>query len=712
MKKMFEEILAITNKINAGNGDINDLNRLYEIMHTDIVHDKIKSLCNDDSTDDYLTVLRLVSAAQTIYDNTDKDTGMSDFEYDILYEKLVNLLTQKTFSDTMRVSAPMVVENAKTGFHRFKSLRGTLDKIYALGNEATANKSRRTLDDFINTSERKILEKTGKNINLIDEDIYVFPKFDGLSCIFEFKKDGTLTRALTRGDTSLNEAQDVTHIFKNWVTGPFTDYHHDYGVKTEIMMSNLAFDEFNEKYHTNYKNSRSAVASILNSDTVDERVSFLQIMSLRTSYIDDNGEESLQTLTPQAFDVPYIKCKLSETGKIKKFAEEHHYVGRERLRCDGAVIYIINPEIQKILGRENEKQKFEVAYKFTEESTYSKIEDIEFRLGLYGSITPVAKIEPVTLKGNQITDISLGSMGRFKKLRLSKGDKVKVLYDIIPYLVYDDDDSNCKRSKNSIIESPDYCPECSEKLKWSESGDSICCINPECPCRIKGKILVYLNKMNISGISYATINDFYDIGYLTSIEDIYKLKDHRKKLEKIPGYGKVSIQKILDEIDNHRECSYSRLLGAIGIKDISIKTFMKILRTYTFDEIIDLAINHNSDAFTIVNGVKDKTAEKIVKGINDNIDLISVLEDELILHPDARTSGRFNVVFTKIRDKDMEDYIESVGGIVSDNLTKKTDILVIPAKGVTSDKVTKAQKYDIPVIAIDEVKDYINKNYQ
>lgn len=701
---MLNKIFNLVSKINSGMGTSEDINTLYTLMHTKEIRNLIESMCNE--TAEEFPTYALVSAAQILYENSDKDTGMSDTEYDILYEKMMTEFVDSRIG----ISAPMVSDNVKTGFHKYKSLRGTLDKIYALSeNDKTVNASRRTLDDFIKTSERKIYEKTGKVVHLIDEDVYVFPKFDGLSCVFEFSKDGTLQRALTRGDTSLNKAQDITHLFKDWVTGPFKNYHHDYGIKTEIMMSNEDFEKFNEEYNTKYKNSRSAVASILNSDTVDERVTFLQIMSLRTSYIDDNGEESLQTLTPEAFNVPHIKCKLAETKKIQEFAES---VKRYKLRCDGAVIYLINPEIQKILGREDEKQKFEVAYKFTEEHAYSKLEDVEFRVGLFGSITPVAIVKPVKLKGNQITDISLGSMGRFKKLHLAKGDKVKVLYDIIPYLVFDDEDPECERSKkNDPFKSPTKCPECDGPLEWSESGESLSCTNPECPCRIKGKILGYLTKMDIAGLSYATIDDFYNEELLTSIEDLYRLKKHRKELEKLPGYGKQSIKNILDEIENHRECTYSRMLGSIGIKDVSTKTFVKILKIFSFDELIELALNQNYDAFTIVNGIKDKTSEKIVRGIQENYKLIKFLEDELILHEDKRPQERFSVCFTKIRDKDMEELIESLGGVVSDSLTKKTDILVVPMKGIVSDKVAKARKYGISIIPIDELEDYLERNF-
>ena len=128
----------------------------------------------------------------------------------------------------------------KIGYHKFPSLRGTLDKIYYLteeDGESVVNKSRRGLPEWVATSERKIKSTTGKNINLWDEEVYVFPKWDGVSCIFEFKND-KLERALTRGFTETNEAQIVTHIFEGWAEkelnpdSNFYGKHNEYAIKT------------------------------------------------------------------------------------------------------------------------------------------------------------------------------------------------------------------------------------------------------------------------------------------------------------------------------------------------------------------------------------------------------------------------------------------------------------------------------------------------
>ena len=656
--------------------------------------------------EDSQNVKILIDCAQTIYNYSGEETGMSDSEYDKIYEMLMNI------DDTLGITVP-VVTSGKIAHHRFPSLRGTLDKVYALTDEDNLeNKSRRSLDDWIKSSEAKILNKTGEKINLSEEEVYCFPKFDGVSAIFEYSKDGKLKRVLTRGFTETNEAQDITHVFESWVgKGPF-EKDYDYGIKTEIMMSDDDFEKYNEVYKTNYKQSRSIVSSIINSDEIDDRVKYLQIMQLRYSTL-KGEEESLQELAPGAFNTPYLKCRLCDREQMRKFAFEHKYVNG--LRCDGMVIYIINPEIQKILGREDNKQKFEVAYKFTEEVGYSKIKDVKFTAGLFGRINPVAEIKPIKMKGNTIENVSLGSMGRFKSLGLAKGDKVKVLYDIIPYIVYDEDDPKCKKSGNDPIPLPWCCPECMEPLETSDSGDIMFCNNPKCPCKVKGRILNFFNKMHIDGISYATVDTFYEEGYLEKIQDIYKLEKYKKKLANIPGFGAKSINVIIDEINSHRDVPASQMLGSLGIEGVSTKTFEKVFSMITFDDLLELSLDDKVEkavsVLTIIPGIKDKTARKIIDGIKENEKVIEFLENELTIINDKKSEASFSVVFTKVRDKELEEWTEKMGGVIKDSLTKNTSLLVVPVLGVESSKVSKAKKYGIPIVSIDEYKEYVSNNF-
>lgn len=656
-------------------------------------------------TEEELELLRLIlESSITIYNYSGEDTGLTDSEYDSLLEYYKNITGRdEIFVDQVITSGDIVS-------HKYKSLRGTLDKIYKLTDEdVLKNPSQKSLEDWVNKSQRKILSVTGEEIDLWDCDVLVMPKFDGVSCVFECDRYGKLLKALTRGDTTRNEAQDVTHIFKEIYEGPFKDSFSEYGEKTEIMMLDSDLETYNETYNKDYKNTRSIVSSIMNSKEVDERVNYLKIVSLRYSMF-VNGEETRQEISPRMYNFPHITCKLREVEKIHDFAFKHRYV-EPGYRCDGAVICIIDEYIQDILGRENEKQKYEVAFKYTEEKAYSKVTGIEFSPGLFGRLTPVVTFKPKKMKGNTVSRASIGSLKRFKELQLAIGDEIKILYDIIPYIVFDDKDENCSRSSNDPIEIPHVCPDCGKKLVANEKGNILYCKNPECTWRIKGKILNFIKKMNISDISFETVDTLYKLGYLDKIEDLFSLKEYKKEISDLDNFGEKKVDNFLKEIDNIEPMSEATMLGAIGIESVSKKKFQSVLDYLSYDELISYALEGNKEVFLVIPKIKEKTTEKIIEGIQSNIDLIRFLEKKLTLYKEESKSSLFSVCFTKIRDKDKEKFIKEMGGQVVDNVTKDTSFVVVEREGISSGKTKDAEKYGIPIITIDKMEDYIRENF-
>lgn len=705
--------MSIINDIESMCDKNDKLDKLTELMQSYKIRVFIDDLLTHGVTKKNLKDAKVILyAANCIYSYSGNETGMSDSEYDIIYEQVQKL------DPSIGFTTSIMNNNSEVVSHKYKTLRGTLDKIYALDeNDVLENKSRKSLSDWVSQSEKAIKEKTGENIDLWEEQVYVFPKFDGLSVIHERNEKNELERSLGRGDTEQNTAQDVTRFF-TWLNPakPDSEVKHPYALKSEVMMTNEATKRYNEEYHTKYKQSRSIVSSILNSNIPDNRVEYLRVIPLRMSELID-GEESEQTLAPGVFNFPFIQCKLKETDKIRKFAENHFLVTTddgEHLRCDGAVIYLINPKIQNILGRKDDKQKFEVAYKFTEEVAYSTVENIEFSTGLFGSINPQAIIKPVEMKGNTITTISLGSIMRFKGLGLKKGDKVKILYDIIPYLVFDESDENCKHNPSGkLFEAPIRCSECGEELTESVGGE-LYCENLKCPCRKKGKILNYLRQMNIDLISDETVNTLYDAGYLKSIKDVYRMKDNAKKIMKLPNFGEKSVMNMIRSIDSKREVDGDVLLASIGIRNAGKKKFASIMEMFSYDEIRELAENENYDAFSSVNGIGAIMAKNIVDGLNENSKLLDFLEDELDIHGEVKKkeNHRFSVAFTKIRDSDLESWIVEHGGIIDDSLKKTTTFLIVPMLGIESGKINKAKKYGTKIIDITHAKEEILKEIE
>ena len=650
------------------------------------------------SEDELHEIEMITKITQYIYNNSGEETGLSDSEYDMLYSILIS---NNGLDNT---SSPIVPNSKNIAFHKYPSLRGTLTKVYYLtDDEPRTNKSRKSLDEWKASMEQKIYQNSGRRINLDNEEIYVFPKFDGVSGIFEMNSDGSIDRVLTRGFTETNEAEDITRHFDFMTKRNKAEIRDKpYGLKTEIMMKNQDLEYFNKAYGTNYRNTRSIVSGILNSDEYEKDKSLLlQVIPLRV-----DTEDGQQTLASEVFDYPYIRCRLKDREVIRDFALNHRYVNDE-LRCDGAVIYIINPEIQKILGRENNKNNFEVAYKFTEETAFSKVVDIIYNVGLFGRIAPVAKIKPVNMKGNTIENVSLGSIGRMRTLNLRKGDKVKILYDIIPYLTFDDE---CEHShKHEPFEIPEDCPECGEPIEFSESGDLASCVNPECPCRIKGKILNYLNKMNIDGISYGIIDKLYENDFVHNIPDLYKLKKRIVDISLIDGFGVQSASSWVDELEAHKTVPDYIMLGALGIEGVSKKTFEKIMNKYNLDELLEIVDNDLISGLVIIPSIKDKTAKKIISGLKDNEKLIKKLRKVLILLESKGVENvpKFSVCFTKIRDNEKERFIIEHGGEVSDGLTKNTTFLVVPSLDISSSKIQKAKKYGVQIIHIDDLESVI-----
>lgn len=675
------------------------------IMNESWVKSLVNSYINKDKInrlvpyfeEDIQNIFMIINITQFIYNNSGCSTGLSDYDYDILYSIMIDN------SETDVISAPIIQNHNPITTHKYPSLRGTLTKVYYLTlDEKRTNPSRKYLDEWKSSMETKIYNNSGRTINLDNEEIYVFPKFDGVSGIFEMSDKNSIERVLTRGYTETNEAEDITHIFQNLKDREYCEFiDKEYGLKTEIMMQEDDLEYYNEKYNTDYKNSRSIVSAIINSDEYDaEKSSLLHIVPLRVSLEDGTQELAKEVFT----EYPYIRCRLKDREVIRKFANEHRYI-HGGLRCDGAVIYIINPEIQKILGRENHKNNFEVAYKFTEEVTTSKLLGITFNVGLFGRIAPVAKIKPVKLKGNTIENISLGSIGRMRELGLRKGDTVKVLYDIIPYLSFDDE---CAHGDGELLEIPEYCPECGSKLEFSESYDIASCINPECPCRQKGKILNYLNKMNIDGISYGIIDKLFDYGFVKSIKDLYHIKDNITDISIIDGFGIRSVSSWIESIEKQRVVSDYVVLGSLGIEGISKKLFEKIMRQMTLSELLGIVDSKDVNKLIEIPGIQIKTAQKIIDGIKSNLKLIKFLKKELsIVDTYGKQESLFSVCFTKIRDKDKENFIYSHGGIVTDSLTKDTTFLVVPDLSIESSKITKAKKYGIKIIHIDDMESEI-----
>lgn len=261
-----------------------------------------------------------------------------------------------------------------------------------------------------------------------------------------------------------------------------------------------------------------------------------------------------------------------------------------------------------------------------------------------------------------------------------------------------------------MITAPKNCPECGEEFDISDTSPR--CLNPDCPCKQKGKILNYVRKMRIEGIDYQTISSLYEVGILSSIKDLYSLKKKKDLIVELPGFGKKSYDIIISEIDARKEVYGSVLLGSLGIVGASKLTFKSLLNTFSIEEIMEFAENNQVEAFTCLKGVKEKKAERIINGLLENRSLIKFLEKELTILPESKTQVRFITCFHGIRSIDVLNLIEKKHGMIKDTLTKDVDFLISENGDDGSSKVEKAKKYGIEIVSLKDAKDYIKENYR
>jgi len=692
----------------------NKIEDAYEYMHNDEMKKKISYFINSEyittglSEEELQEISLIIKVAQYLYTYSDMDTGLTDSQYDVLYEKMINGGGKEIISVAKNIE--------ETCHHKFPSFRGTLDKVYYLGvsNEEVVNKSRRSLDQWIETTERELFNITGKHIDIHNAEIYVFPKFDGISCIFEFDDMGNVTRALTRGYTENNTATNIIKMFPKfeYIMGDarVTD---EYALKTEIMVPNDKLDKFNETYGTNYKNTRSIAAGILNSNEYDKtKCKLLKPIPLRY------GDNDNMFVAEEAFkDYPHLSTTLDDREGIYNFAQSL-YVTMPKFRCDGAVIKLKDERLCQMLGIKNDRVKSEVAYKFTEVRTKSIIRSIEYQLGLFNNITPVAIFDPVKLKGNTITKSSLGSIGRLKEMKLAPEDEIIVNYDIIPVVTIND---SCKRSGKPAFKIIDTCPSCGEELEPKIPGsDELVCSNKECVNYIIGKIINYATKLRIMNLSYSTLQTLFHMDFITSLPDIYELYMSKSELEKIDGFGKKRVATLLDSIDEHRELMSYEFFGALGIENASTKTFKKVLSIFTWQELFDFVNKCNTyeicSILKTVEGLGNKTALAIASGLVDNSKVLQefsrlILLDKfkLINYNPSSDTPEFTVCFTKIRNSEIEDEIRKHHGAVVDTVNKDTTYLVVKDEAVDSSKVNKAKKHGVRIVTLDEMKKILSE---
>ena len=632
------------------------------------------------------------------------DPLLADIEYDQLFKELEQIEKDNpglvtADSPTQRV-AKGLTKDFPTVAHLVPML--SLDNSY-------------NSDDLL-SFDRKARELTGlKSITYCVE-----PKFDGGSISLVYEND-ILVRGATRGDGV--EGDEVTANIRQIRSLPLSARFSDFGIQVaevrgEVLINKNNFAKYNEQLISQglapLANPRNAAAGTLRiKDPAEAARRNLEAFVYHISYISlikgkKMPEElathagSLKMLWDLGFRSPEQEKKTFNgiAGVIsycEAFEEKRDGLPYE---IDGMVIKVNDISLQDRLGMTSHHPRWAMAWKFRARQATSKLLNVEFQVGRTGSVTPVAKIDPVPIGGVTVSSVSLFNEEVIREKDLLIGDTVLVerAGDVIPYIVKSMADARTGIEKKIIF--PKSCPVCNSKL-FKEAEEAVWrCINIECPAQVVERIIHFVSKdaMDIRGFGEANVRKFYEVGWLTDIPGIYKLDF--KKIGELEGFGQKSIEKLQAAINNSLKQPLHRLIYALGIRFVG-ETTAKTL-AHSVNHLLDFT-GLSQDDLKNLEDVGPKVAGSIHHFFSNknNIEMLKELEKlGLVLANQKKDfaaggslSGQtflFTGTLPTLKRSDAEEMVEERGGQILSGVSSKLNYLVVGEDA--GSKLEKAKK--------------------
>jgi DNA ligase (NAD+) len=611
---------------------------------------------------------------------------MSNFEYDALYDELVQLEKDTGIvlanSPTVNVGYEVVSELPK---EQHESPMLSLDKTKEVS----------VLADFAG-----------------DKKSLLSWKLDGLTVVLTYQQ-GKLFKAVTRGNGEIGEV--ITNNAKTFKNIPLSiPYEGRLVLRGEAIIKYSDFEKINreiEDAQAKYKNPRNLCSGSvrqLNSEiTAKRNVNFIAFALISAENVDfkNSIEQQYLWLGQQGFEVVERKevtsSNMEET--VKYFAEK---IKEYDYPSDGLVLMYDDIEYGLSLGRTAKFPRNGIAFKWEDEQAETTLEYIEWSPSRTGLINPVAVFKPVELEGTTVTRASVHNISIMEELKLGDGDTIKVYKAnmIIPQI-----SENVTKSGKCAI--PEICPACGERteIKNDNGVKTLYCPNKQCPAKhVKlYSLFVSRNAMNIDGLSEETLEKFIDAGYIHEFADIFNLSRYQKEIVETPGFGQKSYDNLIDSLNKAREVELHALLYSLGIPNIGVANAKLICKYFNND--IEKITHAKADELVKIDGIGDKMAVKFVEYFSDkeNIKKFNNLLNELTIikeeNNEEQNMAGLNFVVTGSVERfanrnEVKDYIEKRGGKVTGSVTSKTNYLINNDLLSNSSKNKKAKELGIEII--------------
>lgn len=641
--------------------------------------------------------VRELNRASEAYYNTGQPI-MSDYEFDKKIEELkqweeeIGIVLSN--SPTHNVGAT-VLDNIKEVTHKTPML--SLEKCHSV-------------EEII---------KFANNHNLVASI-----KLDGLTVRLTYK-DGDLVLAESRGNGIVGS--DVTEHVKQFTNVPLhINKEGTYVIDGEALIKSDDFAEVNK--NGEYKNSRNLAAGTLSSlDTSvvkERRLSWYAWEVVEGAKENDSFTFSLMEAEELGLDVvPNANLGYSEMD-IEEVIEYCFDKAKEyNLPQDGVVFKFDDVEYGKSLGNTSHHFRNGIAYKVFNDSVETILRDIEWSCGKTGILTPVAIFDTVDIDGSEVSRASLHNISIMEEIMDSPwiGQKIGVYKAnlIIPAIRWAEqvDYDNQNSSNKQFLDIPSVCPICGQPTKIIKENDSevLYCTNEDCKGRLLGQLTHAVSKsaLNISGLSESTLDRLIKFGWVTSIKDIYHLSSYKNHMQILDGFGKRSIEKLLNSIEESRNTNLQRFLYALPIPLLGKSASKMIAEAVDrdFDTFIDEMTMKGAEYFKYLPGIGDALINSLNTYWKSHYSEIIQLANEftfekpnLILNEIPKTLQGKTFVVTgsvnhyKNRDELKADIVTH-GGTVVGSVSSKTSYLINNDINSTSSKNQKAKSLNIPIIS-------------
>ena len=626
------------------------------------------------------------------------DPQMADYEYDMLLRELENL--EETYPEYAQPDSP----TKRVGGEALSKFQKVNHPVPLMSLQDVF--SVEELDDFL----RKI------QLSNPNAAFTVEPKIDGLSVALEYI-DGKFVGGATRGDGVIGE--DVTENLKTIYSIPMTIPNSPARliVRGEVFMPKKSFEKLNAAQEAEGKplfaNPRNAAAGSLRQ--LDPKIAAkrgLDILVFNVQLAEDvefkSHEESLEYLKQLQFKVvPWTTHSSVDDINAQVMAINE---SREELTCDidGAVIKVNDLSLRTELGTTAKFPKWAVAYKYPPEIKQTVVEDIVVQVGRTGVLTPKAVVRPVRLAGTTVTNATLHNQDFITERDIRIGDTVQIRKagEIIPEILEVD---FTKRPEGTVPYTlPSCCPICGAITKRDEDGAFLRCTGVSCPAQLSRNIAHFVSRdaMDIDGLGSAIVDALIEKGMLRSAADIYGLS--LDDLKQLWQKGETAAKKMLQSIESSKTQDLSRLIYALGIRQVGAKTGKALASHFgTLDDLMNASV----EELTQVDDIGDVTAESIFQWFTQpqSRDVIEKLRDAGVNFECKRavTDNRFagmtfvlTGALSKFTREEATEQIELFGGKASGSVSKKTSYVVVGENAGSKER--KARELGIPILSEDE----------